>query len=351
MRLTDFDFYLPEELIAQKPSGVRGEDRLMVMDRTTGEVSHFLMDDLPDLIPSDTLMVFNNSKVRRSRVYGKKLAGKEGFGGREQEFMFLNQMSADLTVWQTMVRGAKKVKAGNVFEFSDGSRASVVPHENDAGSEFRTLKFDVPLDDDWFLKNGHIPLPPYIRREDDDTDSERYQTIYAKETGSSACPTAGLHFTDRMFEKLDKKGIERVFVTLHVGLGTFLPVRTENIEDHKMHEEVYSIPFEAAEKINSAKKDGRPVLAVGTTSVRTLESAAGENGFVKAGSGSTRIFMYPGYKFKCVDSIFTNFHTPKSTLLMLVSSFAGRENILNAYKTAVENKYRFFSYGDCMLIK
>ena len=200
-------------------------------------------------------------------------------------------------------------------------------------------------------KNGHIPLPPYIRREDDDTDSERYQTIYAKETGSSACPTAGLHFTQEMFEKLDAKKIERCFVTLHVGLGTFLPVRSENIEEHKMHKEVYSIPFDVAEKINRAKKEGRPILAVGTTSVRTLESASDENGFVKGGSGATSIFMYPGYKFKCVNQMFTNFHTPESTLIMLVSAFAGRENILNAYKKAVEQKYRFFSYGDCMFIK
>lgn len=351
MKLSDFNFELPEELIAQKPSGIRGQDKLMLLDRETGEVKHLSMNDLPDLITPDTLMIFNNSKVRRSRCYGFKIGQKEGQGGREQEFMFLNQMTPDLKIWQTMVKGAKKVKPGNRYQFNDGSTGVIIEHENDKGSEFRTIQFDCPLDDDWFGRNGHIPLPPYIRREDDDTDSERYQTIYAKETGSSACPTAGLHFTDEMFARLDEKGIERAFVTLHVGLGTFLPVRAENIEDHKMHEEVYTIPFDTAEKINRAKKEGRPILAVGTTSVRTLESAADENGFVKGGSSSTHIFMYPGYKFKCVDKMFTNFHTPESTLIMLVSAFAGRDHILNAYRQAVEEKYHFFSYGDCMLIK
>lgn len=351
MNLSDFDFELPPELIAQKPSGVRGNDRLMYLHRTDGAVEHLKMENLPDLITPDTLMVFNNSKVRRSRCYGIKIGKKEGQGGREQEFMFLTQMSPDLKIWHTMVKGAKKVKAGNQFSFTDGSVGIIIDNPNDEGTEFRTVQFECALDDDWFARNGHIPLPPYIRREDDDTDSERYQTIYAKETGSSACPTAGLHFTEEMFKKLDSKGIERVFLTLHVGLGTFLPVRTDKIEDHKMHEEFYSIPFDVAEKINQAKKDGRPVLAVGTTSVRTLESASDDNGFVKAGSASTRIFMYPGYKFKCVDQMFTNFHTPQSTLIMLVSAFAGREHIMSAYKQAVEEKYRFFSYGDCMLIK
>lgn len=351
MKLSDFNFELPEELIAQKPSGIRGEDKLLLLGKNSGSVSHHFMKDLPDLISPDTLMIFNNSKVRRSRCYGIKKSSVPGQGGREQEFMFLNHLTPDLKIWHTMVKGAKKVKAQNKFVFPDGSEGTVIFRQEDEGSEFRTLAFDFPVDEQWFLKNGHIPLPPYIRREDDDTDSERYQTIYAKETGSSACPTAGLHFTEEMFKRLDEKGIERAFVTLHVGLGTFLPVRTENIEEHKMHREFYTIPFDVADKINKAKKEGRPILAVGTTSVRTLESACDENGFVKGGTSSTDIFMYPGYKFKCVDQIFTNFHTPESTLLMLVSAFAGRENILSAYKIAVENRYRFFSYGDCMLIK
>ena len=345
MKLTDFDFELPPELIAQKPSGIRGQDRLMLLGRNSGEVRHLQMKDLPDLVESGTLMVFNNSKVRRSRCYGIKTTS-----GREQEFMFLNPMGAGDT-WNTMVKGAKKVKSGNVYKFADGSEGVIVENSGDEGTEFRTIKFPFIIDEAWFEKNGHIPLPPYIRREDDDTDSERYQTIYAKETGSAACPTAGLHFTEEILEKLRAKNIDLEWITLHVGLGTFLPVRSENVEEHKMHEEVYSVPYDVAEKINKAKAEERPILAVGTTSVRTLESACDENGIVKGGPGSTHIFMYPGYKFKVVDQMFTNFHTPESTLIMLVSAFAGRENILNAYSQAVKEKYHFFSYGDCMLIK
>ncbi len=345
MKLTDFDFQLPQELIAQKPSGIRGQDRLMLLGKNSGNVEHFKMSDLPDLIQPGTLMIFNNSKVRRSRCYGIKTSS-----GREQEFMFLNPMD-NPNSWNTMVKGAKKVKPGNVYKFSDGSEGVIQENLNDEGTEFRTIKFPFEITEEWFEKNGHIPLPPYIRREDDDTDNERYQTIYAKETGSAACPTAGLHFTEEILNQLRAKNIELEWLTLHVGLGTFLPVRSENIEEHKMHEEVYSVPYDVAQKINLAKEQGRPILAVGTTSVRTLESACDENGIVKGGPGSTHIFMYPGYKFKVVDQMFTNFHTPESTLIMLVSAFAGRENILNAYKEAVKEKYRFFSYGDCMLIK
>ncbi len=345
MKLSDFDFNLPQELIAQKPSGLRGEDRLMLLNRKSGEVQHLQMRDLPDLVAPGTVMVFNNSKVRRSRCYGIKTTS-----GREQEFMFLNPMKTNDT-WNTMVKGAKKVKNGNIYKFADGSEGVIQENKNDEGTEFRTIKFPFEIDEAWFERNGHIPLPPYIRREDDDTDSERYQTIYAKETGSAACPTAGLHFTEEILGRLKEKQIELEWLTLHVGLGTFLPVRSENIEEHKMHEEVYSVPYETAAKINEAKSQGRPILAVGTTSVRTLESACDENGIVKGGPGSTHIFMYPGYKFKVVDQMFTNFHTPESTLIMLVSAFAGREHILNAYEKAVEQKYHFFSYGDCMLIK
>ena len=346
MKTSDFYFDLPEELIAQKPAGKRGDDKLMLLGRQTGSVSHYMMKDLPDLVEEGTLMVFNNSKVRRSRCYGIKTSS-----GRETEFMFLTKMNEEGTRWNCMVKGAKKVKAGNDFKFPDGSVGTVIEMPGDEGTEFRTLEFGVKIDEDWFLRNGHIPLPPYIRREDDDTDSERYQTIYAKETGSAACPTAGLHFTEEVLNRLKAKGVDLAWLTLHVGLGTFLPVRAENIEDHKMHEEVYTVPEDVALKINTAKKEGRPVLAVGTTSVRTLESASDENGIVRSGSSSTHIFMYPGYKFKVVDQMFTNFHTPESTLIMLVSAFAGKDNILSAYRQAVENKYHFFSYGDCMLIK
>ncbi|MDY4152470.1 MAG: tRNA preQ1(34) S-adenosylmethionine ribosyltransferase-isomerase QueA [Treponema sp.] len=346
MKLTDFDFDLPQDLIAQKPSGKRGDDRLMLLDRKNGSVFHHQMNDLPDLIMPGTLMIFNNSKVRRARCYGIKETT-----GRNQEIMFLNQLDKEGFLWNTMVKSAKKQKNGMRYQFPDGTVAQIVDFPGNEKTEFRALKFDFPLDEKWFEKNGHIPLPPYIKREDTEEDSERYQNVYAKETGSAACPTAGLHFTEEMLSCLAEKNIERDFVTLHVGLGTFLPVRESIIENHKMHEEVYTISESTAEKINKAKREGRPILAVGTTSVRTLESSADEKGFVKSGTSSTRIFMYPGYKFKVVDQMFTNFHTPESTLIMLVSAFAGRENILNAYKNAVENRYRFFSYGDAMFIR
>lgn len=346
MLLKEFDFNLPEELIAQHPSGIRGQDKLMLLNRKTGETEHHNMSDLPDLILPGTLMIFNNSKVRRARCYGIKETT-----GREQEFMFLNQLDSTGNTWNTMVKGAKKQKPGMRYTFPDGTTGTIIEREENTGTEFRALRFESPVTEEWFEKNGHIPLPPYIKREDTEEDSERYQNIYAKETGSAACPTAGLHFTEEMLSRLSEKGIERDFVTLHVGLGTFLPVREEKIEDHKMHEEVFTVSEATAEKINQAKKEGRPVLAVGTTSVRTLESACDENGIVKAGTSSTHIFMYPGYRFKVIDQMFTNFHTPESTLIMLVSAFAGREHILNAYRTAVENRYRFFSYGDAMFIR
>lgn len=346
MLLKEFDFNLPEELIAQHPSGIRGQDKLMLLNRKTGETEHHNMSDLPDLILPGTLMIFNNSKVRRARCYGIKETT-----GREQEFMFLNQIDSTGNTWNTMVKGAKKQKPGMRYTFPDGTTGTIIEREENTGTEFRALRFESPVTEEWFEKNGHIPLPPYIKREDTEEDSERYQNIYAKETGSAACPTAGLHFTEEMLSRLSEKGIERDFVTLHVGLGTFLPVREEKIEDHKMHEEAFTVSEATAEKINQAKKEGRPVLAVGTTSVRTLESACDENGIVKAGTSSTHIFMYPGYKFKVIDQMFTNFHTPESTLIMLVSAFAGREHILNAYRNAVENRYRFFSYGDAMFIR
>lgn len=346
MLLKEFDFNLPEELIAQHPSGIRGQDKLMLLNRKTGETEHHNMSDLPDLILPGTLMIFNNSKVRRARCYGIKETT-----GREQEFMFLNQLDSTGNTWNTMVKGAKKQKPGMRYTFPDGTTGTIIERQENTGTEFRALRFESPVTEEWFEKNGHIPLPPYIKREDTEEDSERYQNIYAKETGSAACPTAGLHFTEEMLSRLSEKGIERDFVTLHVGLGTFLPVREEKIEDHKMHEEAFTVSEATAEKINQAKKEGRPVLAVGTTSVRTLESACDENGIVKAGTSSTHIFMYPGYKFKVIDQMFTNFHTPESTLIMLVSAFAGREHILNAYRTAVENRYRFFSYGDAMFIR
>lgn len=346
MLTKDFYFDLPEELIAQFPSGIRGQDKLMLLDRMNGTVNHHSMQDLPSLIKPETLMIFNNSKVRKARVYGIKETT-----GRQQEFMFLNQEDSQGFVWNTMVKNAKKQKPGMRYFFPDGSVATIIEKQENIGTEFRALKFDFVVTENWFEVNGHIPLPPYIKRDDNADDSNRYQNVYAKETGSAACPTAGLHFTQEMLSNIKNKGIDIDYVTLHVGLGTFLPVREENIEEHKMHNEVFTVSEQTASKINLAKEQGRPILAVGTTSVRTLESACDENGKIKSGTSSTNIFMYPGYKFKIVDQMFTNFHTPESTLIMLVSAFAGKDNILNAYKCAVENKYRFFSYGDAMFIR
>lgn len=349
MKRTDFYFDLPPELIAQYPSERRGNDRLMVLGRRSGEVSHRAVSDLPELVESGTLMVFNNSKVRKARLFGTKEST-----GREVEFIFLNKVDEASCVWNTLVKNAKKQKPGMRYQFPDSSIGTILENPQNEGTEFRTVKFDFPLTENWFEKNGHIPLPPYIRRADSEADGERYQNVFADTVGSAACPTAGLHFTNEMLETLERKKIERAFVTLHVGLGTFLPVREENIEDHKMHEEIFTVESEAARKINQAKKEGRPILAVGTTSVRTLESACVADGGawqVREGTFATNIFMYPGYKFKIVDQMFTNFHTPESTLIMLVSAFSSRENILNAYEEAVRERYRFFSYGDAMLIK
>ncbi|MCR4790738.1 MAG: tRNA preQ1(34) S-adenosylmethionine ribosyltransferase-isomerase QueA [Treponemataceae bacterium] len=365
MKTSDFNFELPDELIAQTPSKIRGQDKLLLMDRVSGKIEHHMMADLPDLIDENTLMVFNNSKVRRSRCFAKKLQSKESRMRGEQasekdvEFMVLSfvpdlkdQDGRQIAAWKCMVKNAKKQKAGCQYVFNDGTVGTIIENPADAATEFRTLVFDKNLDDDWFERNGHIPLPPYIKREDNAEDSERYQNVYAKELGSSACPTAGLHFTQEMLETLEKKGIEKEFVTLHVGLGTFLPVRVENIEEHKMHEEVFTISPETAKKITEAKRNGKKILAVGTTSVRTLESAWDtDNNCLKSGTYSTRIFIYPGYKFKVVDQLFTNFHTPESTLMMLVSAFSSREKIMKAYEEAVAKRYRFFSYGDACLFK
>ncbi len=362
MLTKDFYFDLPEELIAQHPSKVRGEDKLMVLNRTSGAVEHKAMIDLIDLIDENTLMVFNNSKVRRSRCYAEKIAKNpnEQAATKPVEFMVLENVNVENSkteLWRCMVKNAKKQKVGNEYRFTDGTLGTIVENENDIGSEFRTLSFVLPngetsLNESWFENNGHIPLPPYIKRDDDEEDGERYQNVYAEATGSAACPTAGLHFTKELLEKLQNKGIEMVYVTLHVGLGTFLPVRAEKIEDHAMHYEYYSISKEVATAINDAKKTGKKILAVGTTSVRTLESAwDNEKKSVIEGTKSTNIFLYPGCTFNVIDNLFTNFHTPESTLLMLVSAFAGKENIFNAYQKAVEKKYRFFSYGDAMLIQ
>jgi S-adenosylmethionine:tRNA ribosyltransferase-isomerase len=349
MKTADFLFDLPENLIAQYPPEQRGQSRLLVLDREPGLREHRMAAELPEILSAwekKPLLVFNNSKVRKARLLGTSMET-----GAKAEFLLLNRI--DEFTWKAMAQRAKRRRPGSRYVFDDLAEAEIVSEDG----EFRMLRFDRPIDDSWLDTHGHIPLPPYIKRDDTKTDSDRYQTVYAKNTGSAAAPTAGLHFTQELLGKLEKHGMETAFVTLHVGLGTFLPVRSVNIEDHLMHEESFSIDEEAALKIEKAKAEKKPVLAVGTTSVRTLESAwicdgtFPTGGYLKRGEGATSIFIYPGYQFKVIDALFTNFHTPGSTLLMLVSAFAGRELILESYREAVETGYRFFSYGDAMLIK
>ena len=345
MRTSDFEFELPETLIAQYPPERRGLSRLLVMDKNRHCLEHRRVQDLPSIVEPGTLMVFNNSKVRRARLFGVAEAS-----GAKAEFLLLKKN--DALSWQAMAKRSKRRRPGSRYFFDDVG-AEIVSLPQEAGNEgIVVLRFDSPIDDAWLDIHGHVPLPPYIRRKDSSDDEERYQTVYAQEHGSAAAPTAGLHFTEELIGELERAGIETAFVTLHVGLGTFLPVRTENIEDHLMHEETYSISDETAGRIERAKADGRKILAVGTTSVRTLESAWAEDrpGSLHRGEGSTSIFIFPGYEFKVVDALFTNFHTPGSTLLMLVSAFAGRDFVLESYGQAVKEGYRFFSYGDACLI-
>ncbi|HQO65779.1 MAG TPA: tRNA preQ1(34) S-adenosylmethionine ribosyltransferase-isomerase QueA [Spirochaetales bacterium] len=338
MRTTDFSFNLPEELIAQTPSERRGESRLLVLDRGSGELTHSAVRTIAEFVPSGAVMVFNDSRVRRARLFASTPNG-----GRVEVLLLRREGPA---LWAALTTRMAKLTPGKRLELPEGVEAEVV----EALADERVFRLSREIDDDYLERNGHLPLPPYIRREDAPTDAERYQTVYARERGSSAAPTAGLHFTEGILSGLEAAGVVLRFVTLHVGLGTFLPVRSESIEDHRMHREEYSIPAATADAVNAAKRDGRPVVAVGTTSVRTLESAWTDEG-LPAASGSTNIFIYPGYRFKAVDMLFTNFHTPESTLLMLVSAFAGRERILSAYQEAVRERYRFFSYGDAMLIR
>lgn len=353
MKTSHFSFELPEELIAQYPSDSRGESRLMCLNRSRitensiNSISHHSIKELPGLLPAGALMVFNNSRVRKARIYGESSTG-----GRV-EFLLIKPISENTEPpigknWLAMVSKAKKQKPGKKFTFESGITGEIIGIE---GSH-RLVGFSEPIDDLWLDKHGRMPLPPYIKREDEFSDAERYQTVYSENTGSIAAPTAGLHFTGETMASLKQHGIETAFISLHVGLGTFLPVRTDDIKDHRMHSEDYEISIEAAAAINKAAAEGRPIIAVGTTSVRTLESEARRMGrpAVEAGRRSTDIFIYPGYSFGIVNHMVTNFHTPESSLLMLVSAFAGKENIDMAYKTAIKNKYHFYSYGDAMLI-
>jgi S-adenosylmethionine:tRNA ribosyltransferase-isomerase len=346
MKTRDFSFDLPEELIAQRPSARRGESRLMTVNRRTAEIGHHSLGELPALLPAGCLAVFNNSRVRKARIFG--LA--EETGGRV-EFLLLS--TRNRTAWAFLSNHSRRVRPGRIFNFPEGLRAVV--EQNPAAEDCRPgganllLQFSRPVDEDYLNRNGEIPLPPYIRRQAEREDESRYQTIYADPPGSAAAPTAGLHFTPELLARLAAKKIVPLMVTLHVGAGTFAPVRTENIEDHRMHEEEYYISESAAETVNREKGRGAALLAVGTTSVRVLESAWTGEG-LKPGGGKTGIFIYPGYAFRTVDILFTNFHTPRSSLLMLVSAFAGRDLIFKAYREAIHENYKFFSYGDAMLI-
>lgn len=338
----DFDFELPEELIAQTPLKDRSSSRLLVLDHTTGKISdkHFT-DIIDELNPGDAL-VMNDTRVLPARLYGMK----PDTGGH-LEVLLLNNTSGD--TWETLIKPAKRAKVGTVIEFGEGKLKAVVKEELEHGGRMIEFSYEgIFLE---ILESlGEMPLPPYIKEHLE--DPERYQTVYAKENGSAAAPTAGLHFTKELLEKISAKGVTLVYLTLHVGLGTFRPVSVENVEEHHMHSEFYRLTEEAAETLNKIKANGGRIVAVGTTSIRTLETIGTKfKGEIKADSGWTDIFIKPGYEFKVVDAFSTNFHLPKSTLVMLVSAFAGREEVLGAYEHAVKEKYRFFSFGDAMFVK
>ena len=340
LKKSDFYFDLPEELIAQDPLEDRSSSRLLVLDRETGAVSHHVFREIEDfLIPGDCL-VLNDTKVIPARLYGEKA----GTGGHV-EVLLLKRREND--IWETLVRPGKKCRPGAKLTFGGGLLQAEVLKTVEEGNRLLHFFYE-GIFEEILDKLGEMPLPPYITHKL--TDKNRYQTVYAKNEGSSAAPTAGLHFTEELLERIADKGVHVVFVTLHVGLGTFRPVKEENVLEHHMHSEFYSVSEEAAEKINHTKAAGGRVFCVGTTACRTVESAADAGGKVQAGSGSTEIFIYPGYCFKVLDALITNFHLPESTLVMLVSALAGRENVLNAYAAAIREKYRFFSFGDAMLV-
>ena len=350
MHLSDYDYNLPEKVIAQGPVEMKKKKKMMVLSRAKHSIEHKHFYDIVDYIDSNSILVLNNTKVLPARLYGKKEET-----GAKIEVLLLKSVSADGHIWEVLIKPSKRVKVGTVVKVSDELAIKILEKKEDDGEWVVELLCDGNVLD-VLHRNGNIPLPPYIERkmagEDlKKLDFERYQTVYAKDEGSVAPPTAGLHFTQEILEKLKQKGVEIVYVTLNVGMGTFRPVKCENILEHKMHSEAFEITEEAAAQINRAKEAGKKVIAVGTTSVRTLETAYQKFGKVQACQDSSELFIYPPYKFGVVDELITNFHLPKSTLLMLVSAFAGKDFIFEAYKEAIENKYRFFSYGDCMFIK
>lgn len=339
MDVKDFYYDLPEELIAQTPIEKRDESRLMVLNRQNKTIEHKTFKDIVDYLKPGDVLVRNNTKVIPARLYGKKETGAN------VEFLLLNNIEGD--IWESIVRPGNKLHIGTKVIFGDGLLKAEVLDIMEGGT--RKVKFYYKgIFNEILDKIGLMPLPPYIHEELKQKD--RYQTVYAKYNGSAAAPTAGLHFTPELFDTLKQKGVEVANVTLHVGIGTFRPVKVEKVEEHHMHSEHFYIKQEDAEIINKAKQEGRRVIAVGTTSCRVLETIADENGQVKAQESDTQIFIYPGYKFKCIDGLITNFHLPESTLLMLVSSLAGRDFIMKAYNEAVKEKYRFFSFGDAMFI-
>ncbi|SEI44402.1 S-adenosylmethionine:tRNA ribosyltransferase-isomerase [Lachnospiraceae bacterium A10] len=340
MKLSDYDYHLPEELIAQDPLAVRSESRLMVLDKNTGDIEHKHFYDIKEYLKPGDCLVLNNTRVIPARLIGEK----EDTHGKV-EVLLLKRKSDD--TWETLVKPGKKARPGARISFGNGLLVGEVMDIVEEGARIIKFHYD-GIFEEILDQLGQMPLPPYITHKLQDRN--RYQTVYAKHDGSAAAPTAGLHFTKELLQEIRDMGVNIAEVTLHVGLGTFRPVKEDNILDHHMHSEYYQISKEAAEMINNTKKNGGRVISVGTTSTRTLESAAAEDGTLRECSGWTEIFIYPGYKFKAIDGLITNFHLPESTLIMLVSALAGREHVLHAYEKAVEERYRFFSFGDAMFI-
>lgn len=341
LSLHDFNYDLPEELIAQDPLEDRSSSRLMVLNKNTGEVEHHTFKDVINYLNPGDCMVINDTKVIPARLIGHR-PGKD----EKVEILLLRRIEADL--WETLVKPGKKCKVGTEVEFGNGILTAIIEDVVEEGNRLVRFRFD-GIWEEVLDRLGQMPLPPYITHAL--KDKTRYNTVYAEHDGSAAAPTAGLHFTKELLDEIEKKGIDIVHVTLHVGLGTFRPVKEENVLDHHMHSEYYVVTDDAADRINAAKKRGGKVICVGTTSCRTVESASTDDGIVHAQSGWTEIFIYPGYKFKVLDELITNFHLPESTLIMLVSALAGREHVLSAYEEAVRERYRFFSFGDAMFIK
>ncbi len=341
MRRQDFSFDLPQELIAQDPLKDRASSRLLVLDKETGETSHHVFREIKDYLHPGDCLVINDTKVIPARLIGSKI-------GTDAKIEILLLKRKEDNVWETLVKPGKKAKPGARISFGEGLLIGEVIDVVEEGNRLVRFTYD-GIFEEILDQLGQMPLPPYITHQLE--DKNRYQTVYAKHSGSAAAPTAGLHFTPELLQEIEGEGVDIASVTLHVGLGTFRPVKVDNILEHHMHSEFYQIEESEAEKINRAKEKGGRVICVGTTSCRTIESAADENGHLRAGSGWTDIFIYPGYKFKLLDCLITNFHLPESTLLMLVSALAGREHVLAAYEEAVRERYRFFSFGDAMFIK